>query len=140
MIAIRVCVKASIDATSLTVPSPPHAAIVLTPHLAGRLSTAHTRWNVVAAPAGPAATPRWRITLARGSVWIASPAAWARRSAGAAAPAVPCPGGIGFRVNDLAATRALLKRNGVDTRDGPDGGLWVAPGDACGTAVGFFQD
>ena len=82
----------------------------------------------------------WRITLARGSVWIASPAAWARRSAGAAAPAVPCPGGIGFRVNDLAATRALLKRNGVDTRDGPDGGLWVAPGDACGTAVGFFQD
>lgn len=82
----------------------------------------------------------WRITLARGSVWITSPEAWARRSAGAVAPSVPCPGGIGFRVNDLASTRALLRNNGVEVRDGPDGGLWVAPADACGTAIGFFQD
>lgn len=82
----------------------------------------------------------WRIALARGTVWIATPAAWARRSAGAAAPVVPSPGGIGFRVTDIAVTRALLANNGVETRAGPDGGLWVAPADACGTAVGFFQD
>lgn len=81
-----------------------------------------------------------RIALARGSVWIATPAAWARRSAGATAPVVPGPGGIGFRVIDLAATRALLKKNSVETRDGPDSGLWIAPGDACGAAIGFFQD
>ena len=81
----------------------------------------------------------WRIALARGSVWIATPAAWARRAAGAAPPVVPSPGGIGFRVNDIAATRALLKTNGVEARDGPDGGVWVAPADACGAAIGFFS-
>ncbi len=82
----------------------------------------------------------YRIALARGSVWIATPAAWARRSAGAGAPAMPSPGGIGFRVTSIAATRALLEKSKIDTRDGPDGGLWVAPADACGTAIGFFQD
>lgn len=86
------------------------------------------------------ADDEWRITLARGSVWIASPAAWARRSGGAIAPAVPCPGGIGFRVNDLAATRALLADRGVEVREGQDGGAWVAPADACGAAIGFFED
>ncbi|HEX2826246.1 MAG TPA: VOC family protein [Burkholderiales bacterium] len=92
------------------------------------------------ADAKSTADGEWRIALARGSVWIATPEAWARRAPGAAAPALPSPAGIGFSVKDLAATRALLAKNGADPRDGADGAIWVLPADACGAAILFFQE
>ena len=85
------------------------------------------------------AAGEFRITLAHGHVWIATPEAWARRAPGAAAPALPSPAGIGFKVKSLAATRALLGKNGVETHDGLDGGIWVAPEQACGAAIYFFE-
>ena len=89
--------------------------------------------------AQPVTEGEWRIALARGSVWIATPLAWARRSPGAATPPLPSPAGIGFRVKSLAATRALFARNGVEVRDGLDGGIWVGPEHACGAALYFFD-
>ena len=80
----------------------------------------------------------WRIALAHGYVWIATPAAWARRAPGAPTPPLPSPAGIGFRVKSIAATQALLLKNGVETREGLDGGIWVGPGHACGVAIYFF--
>lgn len=85
-------------------------------------------------------TGEWRITLAHGYVWIATPEAWARRAPGAVVPALPGPAGIGFRVKSIAATRTLLEKNGVAAHDGLDGGIWVAPADACGAAVYFFAN
>jgi catechol 2,3-dioxygenase-like lactoylglutathione lyase family enzyme len=90
-----------------------------------------------ARPAGEVAPGEWRIALAHGQVWIATPDAWAVRSQGAAAPALPSPAGIGFKVKNLATTRALLMNNGVKIREGADGGLWVAPAHACGAAIYF---
>ena len=66
--------------------------------------------------------------------------AWARRAPGAAVPALPSPAGIGFKVKSIAATRALLAKNGVEARDGLDGGVWVAPEHACGAAIYFFSN
>jgi hypothetical protein len=34
--------------------------------------------------------------------------------------------------------RELLAQNGVAMSEGPDG-LWVAPAQACGAAIGFFE-
>ncbi|MCE9642440.1 MAG: VOC family protein [Betaproteobacteria bacterium] len=85
-----------------------------------------------------ASAGEWRIKLAHGHVWIATPEAWARRAPGAAVPALPSPAGIGFKVKNIAATRALLAKNGVEARDGLDGGIWVAPEHACGAAIYFF--
>ena len=81
-----------------------------------------------------------RIALDRGNVWIATPEAWARRAPGAAAPSLPSPAGMGFAVKDLAVTRALLAKNGLEPRGGPDGAVWVGPGHACGAAILFFQE
>ena len=86
------------------------------------------------------AAGEWRIKLAHGHVWIATPEAWARRAPGAAVPALPSPAGIGFKVKSIAATRALLAKNGVEARDGLDGGVWVAPEHACGAAIYFFSN
>ena len=88
-------------------------------------------------PAEQVAPGEWRIALAHGQMWIATPDAWGGRSRGAAAPALPSPAGIGFKVKNLAATRALLASNGVEIRDGADGGVWIAPADACGVAIYF---
>ena len=90
-----------------------------------------------ARPADEVASGEWRIALAHGQVWIATPDAWAVRSQGAAAPALPSPAGIGFKVSNLATTRALLMNNGIKIREGADGGLWVAPAHACGAAIYF---
>lgn len=87
----------------------------------------------------PVTPGEWRIALAHGNVWIATPEAWARRAPGAAAPALPSPAGIGFRVESIAAARRLLEQNGVATHEGMDGGIWVAPGEACGAAIYFFE-
>jgi catechol 2,3-dioxygenase-like lactoylglutathione lyase family enzyme len=89
-------------------------------------------------PAEQVTPGEWRITLAHGRVWVVTPEAWARRSQGAAAPAVPSPAGIGFKVKSLGAVRELLAQNGVAMSEGPDG-LWVAPAQACGAAIGFFE-
>ena len=90
-------------------------------------------------PAEQVMPEEWRIALAHGQVWVAAPHAWAARSRGAAAPALPSPAGIGFKVTNLAATRALLAGNGVKIREGTDGGLWIAPEHACGAAI-YFSD
>ena len=92
------------------------------------------------AAAQPAGEGEWRIALAHTNVWIATPAAWARRAPGAATPPLPAPAGIGFKVKSVAATRALLATNGVIARDGLDGGIWVGPDQACGTAIYFFEN
>jgi hypothetical protein len=92
------------------------------------------------APARPVSEGEWRIALARGYVWIATPAAWARRAPGAATPPLPSPVGIGFQVRSVAATRELLTRNKVRVRDGLDGGIWVDPGDACGVTLHFLDN
>jgi len=96
-----------------------------------------TLFGVAAQPAGEG---EWRIALAHGYVWIATPAAWARRAPGAATPPLPAPAGIGFKVKSLVVTRALLAKNGVTVHDGLDGGIWVGPGEACGTAIYFFDN
>lgn len=90
--------------------------------------------------AQPVSEGEWRIALAHGYVWIATREAWARRAPGATVPALPSPAGIGFKVKSLAAARMLLAKNGVVARDGLDGGIWVAPEQACGVAVYFFKD
>jgi hypothetical protein len=92
------------------------------------------------APAAATGDGEWRIALARGSVWIATPEAWSRRAPGAAPPPLPSPSGIRFKVKDIAATRALLESNGLAPRDGPDGALWVPPEHACGVAILFFGE
>ena len=84
------------------------------------------------------ADDEWRIALAHGCVWIATSAAWARRAPGAATRPRPSPAGIGFSVANIAATRSLLARNGIETHDGMDGGIWVGPQQACGVALYFF--
>ena len=86
------------------------------------------------------AADEWRITLAHGHVWFATPAAWARRAPGAAAAVLPSPAGIGFSVKSIAAARALLAHNGVEVRSGLDGGIWVAPEHACGAAIYFCEE
>ena len=88
----------------------------------------------------PAGEGEWRIALAHTNVWIATPAAWARRAPGAVTPPLPAPAGIGFKVKSVAATRALLTKNGVTAHDGLDGGIWVGPDQACGTAIYFFEN
>jgi len=92
-----------------------------------------------ARPADEVAPGEWRIALAHGQVWIATPDAWAVRSQGAAAPALPSPAGIGFKSKNLAATRALLASNGVEVREGADGGIWIAPAHSCGVAIYFCE-
>ena len=102
---------------------------------------AAAKYSALFGATAQAVTPgEWRIALAHGYVWIATPAAWARRAPGAAPPPLPSPAGIGFRVKSIAATRALLGKNGVETRDGVDGGIWVGPEHACGVAIYFFAD
>ncbi|MCW5605957.1 MAG: VOC family protein [Burkholderiales bacterium] len=91
------------------------------------------------AAAQPVMEGEWRIALMHGYVWIVTPAAWAKRAPGAETPPLPSPAGIGFRVRSIAATRALLVRKGVETHDGPDGGIWVGPEHACGAAIYFFE-
>lgn len=91
-------------------------------------------------PAHAVSDGEWRIDLVHGHVWIATPAAWARRAPGAATPPVPSPAGIGFSVKRIEATRALLAKNGVEAHGGLDGGIWVGPEQACGTTVYFFED
>ena len=95
--------------------------------------------NLFGAPATVHADGEWRISLAHGYVWITTPEAWAKRAPGAATPPLPSPVGIGFEVNDLAATRALLATRGVEAHEGLDGGIWVGPADACGVAIYFFE-
>lgn len=80
----------------------------------------------------------WKISLAHGYVWIATPAAWARRAPGAPTPPLPSPTGIGFSVTSIAATQSLLSRNGIETHAGMDGGIWVGPELACGVVLYFF--
>lgn len=80
----------------------------------------------------------WRLALARGSVRVMTPAAWARWAPDAPAPPLPSPAGIGFRVASLAQTRSLLESRGVQVGDGRDGGIWVGPAHACGTVLYFF--
>ena len=92
-----------------------------------------------ARPADEIGPGEWRIALAHGQVWIATPDAWAVRSQGAAAPALPSPAGIGFKSKNLAATRALLASNGVEVREGADGGIWIAPAHSCGVAIYFCE-
>lgn len=90
-------------------------------------------------PAEVTSQGEWRLALARGAVWIATPAAWARRAPGAATPPLPSPVGIGFRVASIAQTRSALASRGLETREGAAGGIWVGPTHACGTALYFFD-
>lgn len=90
-------------------------------------------------PAQPSAEGEWRIALEHGYVWIETPAAWAKRAPGAATPPLPSPVGIGFQVNALESTRALLESRGLEVHEGLDRGIWVGPEDACGTAIYFFE-
>ena len=90
-------------------------------------------------PANEVGPGEWCIALAHGQVWLVTPDAWAGRAHGAAAPALPSPAGIGFKVKNLAATRALLAGNGVEIRESSNAGLWIAPAHACGAAIYFSE-
>ena len=90
--------------------------------------------------AEPAAEGEWRLALARGSIRVVTPAAWAQWAPAAPTPPPPSPVGIGFRVASIAATRSLLASRGVEVSDGRDRGIWVGPADACGAALYFFED
>jgi hypothetical protein len=85
-----------------------------------------------------AAEGEWRLSIDHGYVWIITPEAWAQRAFGAATPPLPAPVGIGFQVHDLAHTRKLLSERGVAIHDG-SGSIRVAPGEACGVTVYFFD-
>jgi hypothetical protein len=90
--------------------------------------------------AEPTREGEWRIALAHGYVWIATPQAWAQRAPGTTTPPLPAPVGIGFRVKNIEATRKLLATNHVPVNEGLDRGMWVSPDHACGTTVYFFED
>lgn len=89
--------------------------------------------------AHPVRDGEWRLALAHGRVWILGADAWARRAPGAATAPLPFPAGIGFRVQDLEATRTLLAERGIAPAMGLDGGFRVGPEHGCGATLYFFD-
>ena len=86
------------------------------------------------------AQDEYRLALSRGSVWVMSPAAWARWAPGAPTTPAPSPAGIGFRVASVSTTRAYLASRGVIATGGRHGAIWVGPAQGCGATLYFFED
>lgn len=91
-----------------------------------------------------------KLSLDRGTMWLADEAHWKSRVPGSFVPPLPSPAGFGIRVESLDATRRYLESNGVPVHGGMSGGpasppgdgpasLWIAPEDACGAAIQFLQ-
>ena len=78
--------------------------------------------------------------LARGTLRIVGAATLGALYPGVTAPTLPYIAAHTYAVADIAATRAVLAENGVATRDGADGGLWVGPEDAHGSVISFIGD
>lgn len=81
-----------------------------------------------------------KLALDRGDLWLAEEKAWRDRVPGQFVPPVPSPAGFGLRVKSIDAARKLLESNGVRIHSGMnDKQFWVAPEDACGSAIQFMQ-
>ncbi len=81
-----------------------------------------------------------KLTLDRGTMWLADEASWRARVPGGFVPPPPSPAGIGIRVASIDATRRYLESKGVPVHAGMNASqIWVAPEDACGAAVQFLQ-
>ncbi len=81
-----------------------------------------------------------KMSLDRGTLWLAEEKAWRERVPGSFVPPVPSPAGFGVRVASIDATRRLLEKNGVTVHAGMNASqFWVAPEDACGAAIQFSQ-
>lgn len=81
-----------------------------------------------------------KLTLDRGTMWLAQESAWRERVPGSFVPPVPSPAGFGVSVESIDATRKYLESKGVQVRPGMNASqLWVAPEDACGAAIQFSQ-
>ena len=81
-----------------------------------------------------------KLTLDRGTLWLAEESKWRERVPGSFVPPVPSPAGFGIRVQSIDATRRLLESNGVKVHAGMNASqFWVAPEDACGAAIQFSQ-
>lgn len=80
-----------------------------------------------------------RLALERGALWLMTTTAWQELAPGATMPPPGSPVGLGVAVRDLAATRRLLRANGIEVHEGRDDAVWVGPGQAAGAVVRFFQ-
>jgi hypothetical protein len=81
-----------------------------------------------------------KLTLDRGTMWLATESGWRERVPGSFVPPVPSPAGFGIRVSSIDATRKYLESNGVKVKPGMNASqIWVAPEDACGAAIQFSQ-
>ena len=81
-----------------------------------------------------------RIALPGGGVaTVLSPADYAARFAGAAAPDLPCAAAVVVGVDDLAKPRACLAEAGIAPQQAADGALWVPAERANGGIVAFKQ-
>lgn len=81
-----------------------------------------------------------KLSLDRGTLWLADENAWREKVPGQFMPPVPSPAGFGIRVASIEATRKVLESNGVQVHSGMNASqIWVAPEDACGAAVQFMQ-
>jgi hypothetical protein len=81
-----------------------------------------------------------KLTLDRGTMWLAEEAGWRERVPGTFVPPIPSPAGFGIRVKSIDETRRYLESKGVKVHAGMNASqLWVAPEDACGAAIQFSQ-
>jgi hypothetical protein len=90
-----------------------------------------------AADAAAIETGHLTMQLRRGTLHVMTPERWHELSGTPASVPLPSPVGFGIRVAALEHTRNLLAAHGVNSRG--HGGIWVAPNDACGTALRFFD-
>jgi catechol 2,3-dioxygenase-like lactoylglutathione lyase family enzyme len=81
-----------------------------------------------------------KLTLDRGTLWLAEESKWKERVPGSFVPPAPSPAGFGIRVESIDATRRYLESKGVRVHAGMNASqFWVAPEDACGAAIQFMQ-
>lgn len=102
-------------------------------------ATARRMGAVAMAAATDVGPGAFEVRLARGTLHVLDPAAWARRGGrtGAALPAATAAG-FGVRVKSLAVTRRLLVQRAVPFEE--HDGIWVDPAQACGAALHFFEE
>jgi hypothetical protein len=81
-----------------------------------------------------------KLTLDRGTMWLAEEKGWRERVPGSFVPPIPSPAGFGIKVKSIEATRDYFKSKGVQVHAGMNASqLWIAPEEACGAAIQFSQ-
>ena len=80
-----------------------------------------------------------RLELARGILYVLSPAMVPKWAKGVEPPAVPSVVGVGFSVRDLAQTKHWLGEQAVAFESHPYPAIWVRPEHTLGPVVSFIQ-